>query len=475
MDNRLFQSLRYLLLIAILFFVNVGGISAEETEAEETYSGKVVRIPIDEHTVMTKAAFDFVVKTIRKAELDQASAVVLDMNTPGGRIDLTDELILDTLQVTTIPIITFVNSAATSAGSIIALATDSIYMRPVSTIGSALAVTMTGDIEGDMKSKINSKQVAFVRNLALQNGHNPDIAEAFVSRDKKVKIGDEIVHKSGEVLNLNAIDASREIDGKPIFAKGVVDTIEEIMAAEELKGSIITPAPVGMEAFAFWVQSISAVLILIGIAGAWLEMKMPGFGLAGIVSVMAFGLFLFGNYMAGNLAGYGSAVAIAFGLMLLALEIFVFPGTMISAIAGTCFILGGIVTAMIDKVDFEWFKRGGDASFTLIDLIGSAMTITSFAFIGAILLSLLLMRYLPDTKLASGMILSEVIPGMESAPVTETLIGLTGETTMDLRPAGKARVDGKLLDVTADGEWIEKGAQVKIVMHEGSRVVVREA
>ena len=183
----------------------------------EDYGGLVVRIPVDESTIMNKTAVDFTVKTLRKAQLDGASAIILDMDTPGGRIDYTEE-ILETLENVEILTITFVNPAATSAGSILALGTDTIYMRSVATIGSALAVMMTGDIEGDMKSKVDSKQIALVRNLAIQNGHNPDIAEAFVSRNKKVRIGDEVIHEEGEVLNLNSIDATRVIDGKPVFA-----------------------------------------------------------------------------------------------------------------------------------------------------------------------------------------------------------------------------------------------------------------
>ena len=234
-----------------------------------------------------------------------------------------------------------------------------------------------------------------------------------------------------------------------------------------------------MEAFAFWVRSISAILIGVGVAGAWIEMQMPGFSLPGIVSVCAFGLFLFGNYMAGNLAGYGSAVAIGFGLILIALEVLVFPGTFVSGIVGMCFIIGGIVTAMIDKVDFEWFRRGNDSSFSITDLIGSALVTTSFALLGGVVVTIALMRYLPDSKLASPIILKSAVPGMESEATTgdpiATRVGQTGETTTDLRPAGKARIDGLLIDVTSDGEWVEKGKAVRVVQHEGSHIVVRPA
>src|SRR5690606_1811064 len=122
------------------------------------------------------------------------------------------------------------------AGAIIAMGTDTIYMRPAATIGSALTVTATGDIEGDMKSKVDQMAVAMARNIAALKGHNPDIAEAFVVRTKEVKVNGEVIHPAGEVLNLNTLRATEEYGGRPLLAKGIVNSVEELVEKEGLKG-----------------------------------------------------------------------------------------------------------------------------------------------------------------------------------------------------------------------------------------------
>jgi len=490
MKHRLSTRLWTPILLSGALFASSGLLLAAETAPAvnevpsetnlETYQGKIVVLPVDDKTFIVKAAFEFMQKTIRRAELEEASAIVLEMDTPGGRIDYTKDLVFGTLQNVTIPTYTFVNPEATSAGAILALGTKTIYMRPASTIGSALAVTAMGDIEGDMKSKIDQSQIAFMRNIAEINGHNPDIAEAFVTRTKAVRIGGKQIHKAGEVLNLNAISATEIIDGAPVLAKGIANSIEEIVTAEELEGEIIRPEPQGLEAFAFWVQTVSVILIGIGVAGAWLELKMPGFGLPGFVSVIAFGIFLFGNYMAGNLAGYEAAVAIVLGLLLLALEIFVVPGTLVAGALGMCLILGGVIMAMVDRVDMDWFRRGGEIEFGLGDLLSDAIWTTSLAMVAALIITAVLLRILPNSRIGSPLILKTAVPGgaslegdFASDDAEASLVGHVGKATTDLRPAGKALVDGQYLDVTADGEWIEKDNEVKIVIHEGSRIVVR--
>ena len=148
--------------------------TAPELEAE-TYENKIVVLPVDDKTFMVKAAFEFMQKTIRRAELEKASAIVLEMNTPGGRLDYAKKLLFETVQSVTIPTYTFVNPEATSAGAILAMGTKTIYMRPASTIGSALAVTAAGDIKGDMKSKVDQSQISLIRNIAQVYGHNNEV------------------------------------------------------------------------------------------------------------------------------------------------------------------------------------------------------------------------------------------------------------------------------------------------------------
>ena len=448
-----------------------------------SYAGKVIRLSIGESDLATgKARFDFMDRTLKKAQLDGASAVIFDMDTPGGYAWYTKGLLLNSLQGVTVPTYAFVNTRAESAGAIIAIGTDAIYMRAAATIGSALVVAGGGtELAASMEDKVTQMAIAAVRNMAELKGHNPDVAEAFVTQEKEVKIDGVVVHEAGHVLNLNTIDATREVGGRPVLAKGVADSIEDIVAKEGLTGEIIDAQAYGMEAFAHWIQKFSFVLIILGLAGAYMEMQTPGFGVPGIVSLLAFGLFFFGNHLAGNLAGYELAVLLVVGLILIGVEIFLLPGTVIPALVGGVMVLVAIGMAMVDRVDFTYAWKGLPGAGRWAEILGGAAMTVALAFIGSVVLMLVAMRYLPQTRAGGWMILQKTVPTGASIPLETapgesagrtTYVGLVGEAGTVLRPAGKGRFGGLWLDIISDGEYIEKGTPIEVVKHEGSRIVV---
>lgn len=446
-----------------------------------SYAGKIVRLAIGEEDLATgKARFDFMDRTLKKAQLEGASAVIFDMDTPGGYAWYTKGLLLNSLQGVTVPTITFVNTRAESAGAIIAIGTDAIYMRPAATIGSALVVSGGGmEMPESLEDKVTQMAIAAVRNMAELKGHHPDVAEAFVTQDKEVKIDGVVIHEAGHVLNLNTIDATREIGGRPVLAKGVADSIEDIVAQEGLSGELIEAQAYGMEAFAHWIQKISFVLIILGLAGAYLEMQSPGFGVPGIVSLLAFGLFFFGNYLAGNLAGYELAVLLVVGLILIGIEIFLLPGTVIPGLVGGVMVLVAIGMAMVDRVDFTYAWKGLPGADRWGEILGEAALTVALAFIGSVALLLAAMRFLPKTRAGGWMILKQAVPAGASMPAEagpeaprRSYVGMTGEAATDLRPAGKGRFDGLWLDIISDGEFIERGTALRVTKHEGSRIVV---
>ncbi|MCP5541441.1 MAG: hypothetical protein H7A52_14960 [Akkermansiaceae bacterium] len=454
-----------------------------------SYRGKVIRLEIGEDALATgKARFDFMDRTLKKAELDGASAVILDMDTPGGYSWYTKGLLLNSLQSVTIPTVTFVNTRAESAGAIIAVGTDHIYMRPAATIGSALVISGSGeDLSTNLDDKVTQMAIATVRNMAELKGHNPDVAEAFVTQDKAVIIDGTTVHPAGHVLNLNTIQATEVIGGRPVLAKGIADTVEEIVAAEGYEGEIVDAEPYGMEDFAHWVQKFSFALIIVGLAGAYMELKAPGFGVPGVASLLAFGMFFFGNYWAGNLAGYELAVLFVLGLVLIGVEIFILPGTVIPGLVGGVLVLAALGMAMVDRVDLEYTWKGLPGAESWGNLFSSAAASLVIGLAGSVVLMLLAMRYLPETKFGSWMVLKEAVAGGASIETgvesgadrggvdgeSRGYVGLEGITTTDLRPAGKGRFGDRLLDITADGEFLEKGTAVRVAKHEGSRIVVQ--
>src|SRR5207253_10130695 len=155
----------------------------------------------------------------KAAEGGGASAMIFEMDTYGGRLDAAAD-IMNALNHTTIPTYTFINSNAGSARAIIALATQHIYMAPVSAIGAAAPILSTGeDLAPTAKEKTISYWSALLRGTALRNGHNLDIAEAFMNKEKEVKIGERIVHAKGSLLTLNAQEATEKINGRPVLAE----------------------------------------------------------------------------------------------------------------------------------------------------------------------------------------------------------------------------------------------------------------
>ncbi|MEX2580412.1 MAG: NfeD family protein [Verrucomicrobiales bacterium] len=452
---------------------------------EDSYEGKIVVLEVGEDTLATgKASFEFIDRTLKKAELDGASAVIFDMDTPGGFAWYTEGLVLNSLQSVTYPTYTFVNSRAESAGAIVALGTDHIYMRPAATIGSALVVSGMGqDLSESMSDKVTQMIIGTVRNIAELNGHNPDVAEAFVTRDKEVKVGGEVIHEAGHVLNLNTIRATEEVGGRPLLAKGVARSIGDIVEQENLQGEVLRARPLGMEAFAHWAQKLSVLLIMIGLAGAYMELNSPGFGLPGLASVCAFSLFFFGNYLAGNLAGYELAVLLVLGLVLIGAEIFVFPGAVVPGVAGAALVMAALGFAMVDRVDFEWKWSGLPTVESWFSIFRGAFTTVAVGLAGALAAILLGMRLLPETRLGSRMILKQAVAGGASigsgdsanggnGAKAETYIGLEGETKTDLLPSGKGEFGGRLFDVVSEGEFIGRGEPIRITRHEGSRIVV---
>src|SRR5213595_2954207 len=231
--------------------------------------GDTVIIPL--RGEVSPALHLFLRRGIKLAESAGASAIVIEMNTYGGRLDSAEE-ITGALNRVTIPTYTFIDSNAGSAGALIALATKHIYMAPVSAIGAAAPVLSTGqDLPETERDKTISYFSALVRSMASRNGHNPDLGEAFMNKEKEVKIGDRVVHAKGTLLTLNAQEATEKINGKPLLADGVADSIVDLTKKASLKGNVVSIHATGFEQLALWITALAPLLLLGGIVFAWLE------------------------------------------------------------------------------------------------------------------------------------------------------------------------------------------------------------
>src|SRR5262245_41184247 len=190
--------------------VLVLSVAATASARETIQKGDIVVVPV--RGEVSPSLLTFLRRAVKTAESSEASAIVFDMNTYGGRLDTASDIV-NALNQIKIPTYTFINTNAGSAGAMIAVATQHIYMAPVSAIGAAAPILATGeDLPTTAKEKTISYWSALIRGSAIKNGHNPDLTEAFMNKDKEVKNGDRVVHPKGAVLTLNAQEATEKLN-----------------------------------------------------------------------------------------------------------------------------------------------------------------------------------------------------------------------------------------------------------------------
>ncbi|MGC2352477.1 MAG: hypothetical protein WA496_03680 [Candidatus Udaeobacter sp.] len=459
-----------LLLLALICCLSAGTAQARQA----IHKGDVVVVPLRGEVAPSLLAF--LRRAVKTAESNEASAIIFDMNTYGGRLDTAADIV-NALNQTKIPTYTFINTNAGSAGALIAVATQHIYMSPVSAIGAAAPILPTGeDLPATAKEKTVSYWSALVRSSAIKNGHNPDIAEAFMNKDKEVKIGDRVVHPKGAVLTLNAQEATERINDKPLLAEGIADSTVDLTKKAGLKGNIVTIEPTGFEQIAFWITALAPLLLLGGILGAYLEFKIPGATLPGIISAICFALFFLGHYLAG-LAGWEVVTLFILGIILVLIEILFFAHTtIVFGVLGVFLMLASLLWTMVDRYPGQnFFPTGKMLAMPLLNMF--------IAIVGSIIVIALLARYLPRTSIYRRFALMEANPaGPSLAGVPRqfaTALALTpgtqGTAVTVLRPSGKARFADHVVDVVTEGEFIAPQTPVTVIQTDGMRVVVKSA
>jgi len=313
--------------------------------------GTVYIIPIN--NVIDSALVYVIRRGLNEAEENNAEAIIFDIDTPGGRVDAAED-ILDMLRELKVPTYTLVNPNAISAGAIIAMATDHIYMTPGSKIGDAMPIMLglTGEVQ-PMPESVEEKSVSYVaamiRAAAQHRGHDPQLAEAMVRRDAEYKIGDEVISKKGRLLTLTNKDAERLVGAahKPLLSEGTVENREALLKKIGKEKCIQVELTVtAVEKIARFIESFSVIILGLGLLGLYIEFKTPGVILPGLLGVTLLAIWFWGSNIAG-LSGMEEVALFILGLILVLVELFFFPGVIFPGVIGVTLIIVSILMAMI--------------------------------------------------------------------------------------------------------------------------------
>jgi membrane-bound serine protease (ClpP class) len=392
----------------------------------------------------------FIKRAIAEAEAAGARAVILDVNTLGGRVDAALQIV-DAISAAKVPVYAFVDPRAISAGALISIATDSVFMVADATMGASTVV----DAEGSKVSeKAQSVMRAQFRAIAERRGLDPRIGEAMV--DETIAI--EGVVEEGKLLTLTAQEAERV--GYGIEVAGFDDVLTRLGIAG---AEIVRPRANWAESLVRFLSHplVAPILLSIGVLGLVIEIKTPSFGVAGLVGLVSLGAF-FGSHLIIGLAGWEEVILLGAGLIALGIEVFVVPGFGVAGIISILCVASAVFLALIGSLP-TWadVARASGILATSVGIIGVAIY--------------LIVRNLPTSNRWRGLLLQAETSrddGFVSAEVRPDLVGQRGVALTDLHPSGTAQVAGERFDVVSEGGFVPRGAPVRIVRAEGYRVVV---
>ena len=402
----------------------------------------------------------YVKLALEEADLVEANYVVIEMDTYGGQVNSADKirsLLLDYSK----PLFVFINKNAASAGALIAISCDSIYMSEGANIGAATVVS--GKDGSKAPDKYQSYFRSIMRSTAEAKGRDPIIAEAMV--DESISI--EGISEEGKVITFTTSEAI-----KNGFCEDKIESIDELLEINDLEDATIIryQLPVGEEVIRFFLNPIiSGLLILIIIAGLYFEIQTPGVGFPILASITATILYFVPYYFNGLLE-YWEILLFITGILLIGLEIFVIPGFGILGIAGILFSVLALGLSMIDN---DWF----DFRMVPVESINQMIVTILSSMVGGIILIILGVMNLTKNNLFQRVILTKRLSnfdGYSSSYVHEEMKGMKGVTYSVLRPSGKIIFNQKVYDGITRGEFIEKNKKVIVIDKMNNSLLVRE-
>jgi membrane-bound serine protease (ClpP class) len=400
-------------------------------------------------------------KALKEAREIDADIVILHLNTYGGAVDAADSIRTAILNFPK-PVWVFVDNNAASAGALISIACDSIYMRKGANIGAATVVNQNAEA---MPDKYQSYMRSMMRSTAEAQGRDPLIAQCMVDPDMYV----EGISDSGKVLTFTTSEAIA--NG---FCEGQAESIDEVIAMNGITDFEIVKMELSTldRIINFLINPlVSGLLVMLIIGGIYFELQTPGVGFPLAVAIIAALLFFAPHYLEG-LTEHWEILVFLLGLVLLVLEIFVIPGFGVAGISGIILIITGLTLAVVANSGLS--MPDGDYG----PLVKS-FAIVSFSMFFALILSFYISSKLARVSVfGQSMALQDEFDSSKGYIASEQtyheLIGKAGIAYTVLRPSGKIVIDDEQYDATAMVGYIEKNERVKVVGYENMQLIVRK-
>ncbi|MEO9851156.1 MAG: NfeD family protein [Reichenbachiella sp.] len=442
------------LLVVILLFLS----STVVSQAQDSTSTKPL-------VFLMKLDADIDPRTNRYTELAledaverNADYVVIEMDTYGGALNDADDIRTRVLEFEK-PIYVFINKDAASAGALISIACDSIYMAKGASIGAATVVTQDGAAAPD---KYQSYMRSIMRSTAEANGRDPKIAEAMVDQDVEV----DSISTEGKVITFSTSEAI-----KHGFCEAEVKGLDEIMdrsgvAEYDLFEYELTASDKIIDIFIN--PFVSGILILVILGGIYFELQTPGVGFPILAALIALVLY-FTPYYLNGLAENWEIIIFFLGVVLLAVEIFVIPGFGVAGISGITLMMASLILVMLNN---DWF----DFSFVPEGELTTAMLVAFLAVAGAFVVMFIGGVKLTESRAFKRIALETTLDkadGYTSNFKKESFIGKNGIAYTILRPSGKVEIDNEIYDAYTRGGYIEQGTDIVVIAEEGTSLKVK--
>lgn len=452
---------------------------------------KVFVIPVSGTVDPGMAAF---IERARQGVSQHPEALaILEINTFGGRVDSALQIVDTMLKIPKEQTIAYVAPKAISAGALIALSCGRLAMAPGSTIGDVAPIMQSSEGPKELGEKFQSPIRAKFRALAERNGYPVALVEAMVTKEKQVleiQMADGTTRylDSQEYGDLEPAEKKAVVSTKTIVEKGELLTMHDTEALEYgfsmmTTGSVedllermeigaherIRIEETWSETMVRFIDSIAPILMMIGLAGLYIELKSPGFGVPGAVGVFCLALVFLSQYLVG-LANYTEFFILVAGIILMGVEVFVLPGFGMAGFAGIVLIVIGMILAMQDFV-----LPDPSLPWQADILIENGVRVLG-AYVAAMIGGLLFIRYvmpkIPSSR--EGPYLTASLKDMRAETKETRMVapGDTGVALTYLRPSGKAEINDEMFDVITENQYLEKGTPVKVIDIRGNRIIV---